>query len=122
MSDEEKISQTIRVPDETDDPAEVAYEEVLLDIPKDLILGAVETFAKEHLSEVSYTIVAEALKMEEDYETPVSYIFEKLGRAIFNEIVAAAIQMKLRAEEFEEVLNKLEKEWDGDTPSDSGSE
>jgi len=98
MSEEK---QTIRVPDETDDPAAVAFEEVQLDIPRDLILEAVDTFAQTTLTEISYGIVAEALKEGENPETPVSHLFEKLGRAVFNDIVAAAIHMKLEEEGFD---------------------
>lgn len=95
---EEEVKQTVRIPDETDDPAAVAYEEVQLDFPRDLILEALGYFAETTLTEISCGIVEEAIEKGENPEVPLSHVFEQVGRAVFNDIIGAAIDMKLREE------------------------
>lgn len=72
--------------------------EILIDLPRELIIAAVDTFAQHNMSKVSYSIVKQALEMDQDYEVPLSHIFERLGRAVFNEILVTAIKQKMAEE------------------------
>ena len=75
--------------------------EVLVDIDRDIIIGAIKSFAQHNLSGVSASIVEEAITRADDYETPLSYMLERLGRAIFNDIIAVSLR-QMMDEEIEE--------------------
>lgn len=85
----------------TDETAPVEISEIVVDIDRDIMLNAIDAFSKTHLSPISYTIIREALDEDAKNQSPMEVIYEKLGRAIFNQIVTDAIHAKLSEEGFE---------------------